>query len=138
MIETLIAPIQKIVGDVLNRILPPEKMSEAEWADVQMKVAGALLTADTSAFENQVKVLLAEMSGNWLQKSWRPLLMLAIIAIVVNNYILFPYLSLFTSKAVMLTLPDDLWSLLKLGVGGYVVGRSAEKIAETLKQKQGG
>jgi len=35
---------------------------------------------------------------------------------------------------VMLTLPDHLWALLKIGVGGYIVGRSAEQVAKTIKR----
>ena len=75
----------------------------------------------------QVKVLTTELSGNWLQKSWRPILMLSITAILVNNYILVPYLQLFGLPATVLDFPDRLWNLLTLGVSGYIVGRSAEK-----------
>jgi hypothetical protein len=28
---------------------------------------------------------------------------------------------------LQLTVPDQMWDLIKIGVGGYVVGRSAEK-----------
>lgn len=31
-------------------------------------------------------------------------------------------------------IPPDMWDLLKLGVGGYVVGRSAEKSIKTWKE----
>ena len=31
-------------------------------------------------------------------------------------------------------LRDEAWSLLQIGFGGYVVGRSGEKIAKVLKQ----
>lgn len=74
------------------------------------------------------EIIKAEATGSWLQKSWRPILMLTIVAIIFNNYVLFPYLSMFTSKAVILELPGGLWALLNVGVGGYVAGRSAEKI----------
>jgi hypothetical protein len=30
-------------------------------------------------------------------------------------------------------LRDEAWSLLQIGLGGYVVGRSGEKLAKTLK-----
>ena len=80
-----------------------------------------------------IDIILAEAKGNWLQKSWRPLLMMAVMAIVVNNYILFPSLSMWTEKVVVLELPGGLWTLLTTGVGGYVVGRSGEKIAQSIK-----
>jgi len=60
--------------------------------------------------------------------------MLTIVAIVANNYIFFPYASFFTAKVTMLVLPEHLWSLLKIGVGGYIVSRGAEKVATTLKK----
>jgi hypothetical protein len=42
-----------------------------------------------------------------------------------------PLLRLFFNESVILELPDKLWNLLQIGVGGYVIGRSAEKIAES-------
>ena len=80
----------------------------------------------------QSTVLTTEMQGNWLQRSWRPLLMLMIMLIIMNNYILFPY---FPEKLEMLELPNHLWEILKLGLGGYVVGRSIEKAVKIYKQK---
>lgn len=56
--------------------------------------------------------------------------MLATVAIVLNNYIIYFYLSLFGAKAMVLELPNELWQFMNVGVGGYVVGLSAEKIAE--------
>jgi predicted MFS family arabinose efflux permease len=84
----------------------------------------------TQLIEGQTKIILAEAQGGWLQRNWRPLLMLICILIIFNNYVLFPYLSMFTEKATMLELPKGLWALINLGVGGYIAGRSAEKIMD--------
>ena len=62
------------------------------------------------------------------------ILMLSVVAFVVNNYILLPYLSLFTNKVVILELPEKMWNLMSIGVGGYVVGRSAEKVVTGWKK----
>ncbi len=84
--------------------------------------------------ELQASVVIAEMnSGAWLAQNWRPITMLTFVAIIANNYILYPYLALFWSKAPVLQIPPDMWSLLKIGLGGYVVGRSGEKIAKAIK-----
>ena len=75
---------------------------------------------------------MAEAQGeSWLQRNWRPILMLTIVAIVANNYVISPYIRLFFNESIILDLPDKLWNLLQIGVGGYVIGRSAEKIAES-------
>ena len=57
--------------------------------------------------------------------------------IVANNYIVFPYLQNFMpDSAVLLPIPQDLWALLKLGIGGYVVGRSGEKIVKVMREQK--
>lgn len=86
--------------------------------------------------EAQMQVLLAEANGqSWLQRNWRPLLMLTITAIVANNYLLAPYLSAMFGVGLQLPLPERLWDLMTLGVGGYIAGRSGEKIASVIKGK---
>lgn len=71
----------------------------------------------------QRDVLLAELGGNWLQRSWRPIVMLTFAAlIVVGAFYTIPYLN------------DNspFWELIKLGMGGYIVGRSVEKVADNV------
>lgn len=131
MWNLLIGPITNLLSGVLDKIFP----DPIKKAEVQAQMMTELLKADIQTFEAQLKPLLAELQGNWLQKSWRPILMLSIVAIVANNYIVFPYINLFfPGKSLLLELPDRLWSLLQIGVGGYIVGRSAEKIVETWKK----
>jgi len=36
---------------------------------------------------------------------------------------------------ITLTIPEDLWLLLQIGLGGYVIGRSGESIAKNFKKK---
>ncbi|WP_321402681.1 3TM-type holin [Maridesulfovibrio sp.] len=118
------------VGNVFDQLFTSdEERAQAKYKFAELFQGGAL-----KEFEGRIKLILAEMNGNWLQRSWRPILMLSIVAIVVNNYLLYPYLSLFWSKAPELALPVELWELMKLGVGGYTVGRSGEKIAEKVAE----
>jgi len=106
---------EAITGD-----LPPEKKAELELRYAEL---------DKAITEARSNVIMAEAQGqSWLQRNWRPLLMLVIIVIVANNYILYPYLSIFTDKVRVLDLPDKLWALMEIGVGGYILGRTAEKI----------
>ena len=134
MFQALIGPMVGIVRDVLRRTLP-EKMDEKTRAEIEARVLSELLQADLSGLEKQAQIILAEAQGkSWLQRNWRPILMLVIVAIVANNYLLVPWLSLFTNKVAVLALPEKLWNLMTLGVGGYIAGRSAEKIVSTWKR----
>jgi hypothetical protein len=86
--------------------------------------------------QTQSEVIIAEAKGNgWLQNNWRPSLMAVFGIIIANNYILAPYLTAMFSWEVVLDIPADLWDLLKLGVGGYIGGRSVEKVVKVWKEK---
>jgi len=94
------------------------------------------MTKFSEQIQAQAKVIVAEtQSQSWLARSWRPILMLSFTAIIVNNYILNPWLSALFSVDVVMEIPESMWGLLKLGVGGYIVGRSAEKGIELWKEK---
>jgi len=99
---------------------------EDKWRDVD-------LTKFVEQIKAQASVIIAEAQGSWLQKNWRPMTMLMFGFIIFNNYVLHPYLSLFWANAPVLETPPDLWALIKIGLGGYVAGRSGEKIAKVWK-----
>ena len=79
----------------------------------------------------QKGIIMSETQGSKLQRSWRPLVMLSFAFIVVYSYFIQPA---FFPKAISMAeqLKPEFWELLKLGLGGYVIGRSAEKIANSL------
>lgn len=107
--------------------------------DAANKIKAEIAARQQDLIQTELKgaidIILAEARGNWLQRSWRPLLMLVVILIIANNYILVPYVSMFTDKVVVLDLPDGLWTLMVTGVGGYVVARSGEKIVKDWRDK---
>ena len=88
-----------------------------------------LLTQFVLSYQKlQAKVLVVEMSGNWLQRSWRPILMLVFAGIVVSGAIWDIKLAESIPEA------SPFWSLLKIGIGGYVGGRTVEKVATTVSE----
>ena len=44
-------------------------------------------------------------------------------------------MSLFFDAAPKLAIPPDMWDLLKIGIGGYTVGRTVEKSVKSYKEK---
>lgn len=135
-------PITAVAGPVVKAIMEkvgayieaPLKRAELE-AEVTVKVVDGLLTLTGQ----QRDIIVAEAQGaSWLQRNWRPVLMLSIVAIVVNNYLLGPYFNLLFGVSVVLELPERMWDLMTIGVGGYVGGRSIEKTVETWAASQKG
>ena len=113
---------------IINKLFPdPLDRAKAEATLIELHQTGEL-----KELESAMNIIVAEAkSDHWIVAAWRPITMLTFTAIVANNYILYPYLSLFWNEAPVLILPPDLWALMKIGLGGYVVGRSAEKIIKS-------
>ena len=127
----LISALAPIVGDIVKEAIPdPDKKAEAE-----NKVRLALLENTKQIEASASQIILAEAkSESWIASSWRPILMFNITLIESVNYLIFPLIEVATGSKLMIPLPDELWTLLTVGVGGYVVGRSGEKVAKTLKK----
>lgn len=115
-------------------------LSKEEKAQFKEKLQQMQLTAYTQAMslekslvEAQASVIKAEAAGeSWMQRNWRPTLMLTIVAVIANNYVFFPYLQAFgVEQAMILELPDELFTLMTVGVGGYIGSRGIEKVAKT-------
>jgi hypothetical protein len=65
-------------------------------------------------------------SDHWLAATWRPILMLTFGALIVARWM--GYSAPGITEAEIL----KLWDIVELGLGGYVIGRSAEKIVPSI------
>lgn len=131
-----------IVGDIfkgalkiIDDLVPDKDLAAKIKAQMMALTAKHSHTEFIEALKAKKEIIVAEaQSESWIARNWRPLVMLMFGSIVLNNYIIYPYLGLFWAEAPMLDVPPDLWSLLKIGIGGYVVGRSGEKIIKLWKE----
>lgn len=89
---------------------------------LQLEIQFAKL--DNALAQFQASVVSTEAKGNWLQRSWRPITMLTFLILTILNQF-----DLLTIK-----LSDEIWGLFKVGLGGYIGGRSLEKVVGTLKK----
>jgi len=110
--------ISKFVTDPTEKLKAQEQVLTAQ-TELSMKA----MDLQAQLTDAQAKVITAEItSQSWLARNWRPILMLTFTFIVAWNYIIVPIVG-----ATAATIPPDMWTLMKIGVGGYIVGRSAEK-----------
>ncbi|MEC8919199.1 MAG: 3TM-type holin [Pseudomonadota bacterium] len=132
--------IDKALGAVVSPILDivdKAVTDKDEAAQIKAAITKELITERSKGLDARMQVVLAEANGeSWLQRNWRPLLMLVIVAIVGNNYLLAPYLGAMFGVGLTLPLPQSLWDLMTLGVGGYIAGQTAERGLATWQQGQ--
>lgn len=115
------------VGDILGRFIasPDEKLkAQLELAKVGADFQVKMAEADAEFAKSQAAVITSEVqSQSWAARNWRPVLMLTFTYIIAHNFVIAP-----TFHLSALAIPPEMWTLLNIGIGGYIVGRSAEKI----------
>ncbi len=126
-----IAPLAKILFNTIEKAVPDKDLQAKLKADLQTQ----LLQSNTEELKAAAKIVEAEAKAGWFASSWRPLLMYVLIFVLVFNYIFAPIVKMLTGIVVGFELPGDVWTLLNVGLGGYVVGRSAESVARSLASK---
>ena len=133
MIQMLgaVAPLAKILFSTIEKSVPDKDLQAKLKADLQTQ----LLQSNTQELQAAAKIIEAEAKAGWFASSWRPLLMYVLIFILVWNYVIGPVIKVFTGAIISFELPGDVWTLLNVGLGGYVVGRSAESVARTLANR---
>jgi hypothetical protein len=130
MIGKIVAPLLGKVFDVVDQAVADKDLAAQIKAQIQLKSMEIDHSEFTTALTEQASVIKAEAAGaGWLQQNWRPGIMAIFGLIIFNNYVLNPWLSALTDLNIMMEIPPEMWALLKLGIGGYIAGRSIEKIA---------
>ena len=117
----------KEVGKVIDNLFTTDE----ERIKAKNEVFKVLQEQQLELQKLQTEIILAEANGNWLQRSWRPILMLSFGFIVIYVKFIAPLFSL-----PIPPLENEFWNLLQLGIGGYVVGRSVEKVAKNITIKK--
>jgi hypothetical protein len=127
----IIAPLAKMLFSTIDKAIPDKDQAEK----LKFLLNQQLLKSSTEELKAAASIVEAEAKSNWFVSSWRPLLMYVLIFILVWNFILGPIIKIIFGSVITFELPGDVWTLLQIGLGGYVVGRSGESIARTLANK---
>lgn len=117
----ILSAIFKALDTVADKIWPDAGEKEANLTLIKSQ----LIEQEATIIKESASVIRAEVGGdNWLQKSWRPITMIWFLVLISA------YWFGFTPPNMPVQIVDSLFSLVQLGLGGYVIGRSAEKITE--------
>lgn len=123
-----------MIGGIVKAIFPPiaavidkAVADKDEAARLKTQIHMALLDLSGDELKAASQIIMEEANGqSWLQRNWRPITMLAFVATVVGHMYGLTPPSVTEGEAIAL------FGLVKIGLGGYVVGRSAEKIAPAI------
>jgi len=134
IVNALLGPVKNLFDgavSIINSIKggSPEEKNAATLALAQLQTnfQVKLVEADLQFAQAQRDVIVAEANGHsWLQRNWRPVLMLFFAVIIGTVVWTGGYIN---GRQLDPAFVMEILSIVKIGLGGYVVGRSAEKIA---------
>ena len=132
MVGEILGILGKVAGSVADRIFPdPEH--ELKRIELQQALQAAVLERTSEIERAAAEVVKAEAQGqSWLQRTWRPVTMLVFVGLIVARWLGWSAPNLGEAEVL------KLWDIVEIGLGGYVIGRSAEKVlpgvVESLKK----
>ena len=123
MLWNLIGTIGGKVLDIVDDVV--EDKDEAN--RLKFQIQRQLIETKSSELEAQAKIVLAEAQGSWLQRNWRPLLMVIFAGLVVAHWFGF------TASNIPESVQNSLLNIVMVGVGGYLIRRRGRGLCQTGK-----
>lgn len=129
-------PVMTLISSVFEpaaKLIDELHTSEEERIDAKTRMLASqtaltmkVLDYEAQLMQMQSSIVLAEAQGkSWLQRNWRPITMMSFLMLVImDSFGFLPF-----------RLAGEAWTLLQIGLGGYVAGRSGEKIMNSMKTK---
>lgn len=127
-ISSIFKPAADLIDD-LHTSDEEKMLLKKEMMKLENEVTLKAMELEKQLVEANSSIIKAEATGgSWIQRNWRPITMLTFLVLVVLDS--FGWLAN--------PLADEAWVLLQIGLGGYVAGRSVEKIIPGVMASRGG
>ena len=110
------------VGEIVDRLTLPGR----EKKQLETDILRLLIAVEENTISEQAASIREEARGNWLQRSWRPIVMLVFTLIILAGTFL---------NLPILADTSRFWDLLEIGLGGYIIGRGSEQLVSSLLKR---
>ena len=110
------------VGEIVDRLTLPGR----EKKQLETDILRLLIAVEEKTISEQAGSIREEARGNWLQRSWRPIVMLVFTLIILAGTFL---------NLPILADTSRFWDLLEIGLGGYIIGRGSEQLVSSLLKR---
>ena len=110
------------VGEIVERLTLPGR----EKKQLETDILQLLIAVEQKTITEQAAAIREEARGNWLQRSWRPIVMLIFTLIILAGTFL---------NLPILADTSRFWDLLEIGLGGYIIGRGSEQLVSSLLKR---
>ena len=119
-----------MLEDIGDKLPIGGKKLELNSEKIKQNIQQQLLSGQLKELEAQASIIVAESKGGILQRNWRPMLMITFVGLIVAHWFGF------TAPNIPESVQNSLLNIVLVGMGGYIVGRSGEKIMDKYKEKK--
>jgi len=119
------------ISGILNRIIPdPDKRLEAE-----TEIQKALMQSQSTIYDAMKSVMAADaQSESWLTRNARPIVVMWCLA-MITWVVISPVFGLQAGTiSAIRAVPGDLWNLVMVGIGGYILAKSVTDAVRAVKK----
>jgi hypothetical protein len=124
----LLGPVAGAVFKTIDKVVDNKGEADKLKAKVQEKI----IAGELAELEGAAKTIQIEAQGGFLQRNWRPIMMLVFAGLMVAHWFGF------TAPNIPESVQNSLLNIILVGIGGYTVGRSAEKVADKFNTNKKG
>ncbi len=125
MLTGIIAGAIGKIADIVDQFVEDKDKA----LELKTQIEKELLSLRSQLLQAQAQIITAETkSESWITRSWRPITMLTFTALLVADWLGF------TAPNLTPEMKAKLYDIIQLGLGGYVIGRSFEKITKEIKE----
>lgn len=126
MIAALL-PILGSIGKSVAANLFPDPADKLKAQELEQQLTRAVLDHAAAIEQAAAANIQTEAaSKHWLAANWRPLTMITFVCLIVARWLGFSADGMTEAEYL------EVYGLIKIGLGGYVVGRSVEKVAPSI------
>lgn len=125
----LIAGIFKPAAELIDELHTSEEeklKQQRRLLEIQAMVLDSSLEYEKEMMTAKADIVNSEAkSEHWITATWRPITMLTFLALAVGDSL----------GWLPNPLRDEAWTLLQIGISGYIVSRGAEKVIKEVRRE---
>jgi len=136
----LASSILGIITDPISNIVGKFVEDKDKKNEIVKEIQTQIISQENQLIDASRDVIVAEAQGTPYQRNWRPTLMYILMGLLVYNGVGVPLVNVFAHVQLPVLeawngIADKMWNLLTIGMGGYIAGRSGEKMMQAWSKK---
>lgn len=126
-----LGPVADVVGKALDKFFPDANKR----AEVQAEVERALIANQATILSSMKDVMVADsQSESWATRNARPITVFWCLGMMTWVVVSPMFGVQVQTIAAIKAIPSDLWNMAMVGIGGYILAKSATDIVKAVKK----